>query len=249
MSDGIKYLFSGDCALIMEFGNEINPQINNRVRQTVDLLEKENIEGILDWIPTYRSILIKYNPALISHEQLIDQLRSLENAQDKMEFSRPFITEIPMVYGGLYGPDLEYVASYNNLSVEEVIQIHSQRNYLIYMMGFTPGFPYLGGMSERIATPRLKSPREKIIGGSVGIAGSQTGIYPIDSPGGWQLIGKTPLRLFAPEKGEPFLLKAGNYLRFVPISEEEYSQIQLQVAQDEYKVKRYPLEDGDHNAN
>jgi len=249
VSGEVKYLFSGDCALIMEFGNEISPQTNNRVRQVVDLLEKTNINGVLDWIPTYRSILLKYNPLVISNHQLINQLRSLEILRDQKEFSTPLITEIPIVYGGQYGPDLEYVANHNNLSVEDTIRIHSERNYLIYMMGFTPGFPYLGGMSESIATPRLTSPREKITGGSVGIAGSQTGIYPIDSPGGWQLIGKTPLKLFAPENKEPFLLKAGDYLKFVPISQEDYRQIELQVSRNEYIVKRYPLENGDHNAN
>jgi KipI family sensor histidine kinase inhibitor len=249
MTGEVKYLFSGDCALIMEFGNEINPQINSRVRQVVDLLEQANIAGILDWIPTYRSILIKYNPAVISNHQLVDQLASLENIKDNKELSIPFVTEIPVIYGGAFGPDLEYVANHNNLSVKEVIQIHSERNYLIYMMGFTPGFPYLGGMSERIATPRLKSPRERIAGGSVGIAGNQTGIYPIDSPGGWQLIGKTPVKLFDPEKEEPFLLRAGDYLRFVPVTEEEYSQIELQISLNKYVVKRFSLEVGDYNAD
>ncbi|MDW7669929.1 MAG: 5-oxoprolinase subunit PxpB, partial [Bacillota bacterium] len=205
--------------------------------------------GILDWIPTYRSILIKYNPSVISNHQLINQLASLETIKDNKELSTPFITEIPVVYGGAFGPDLEYVANHNNLSVKEVIKIHSERNYLIYMKGFTPGFPYLGGMSERIATPRLKSPREKITGGSVGIAGNQTGIYPIDSPGGWQLIGKTPVKLFNPEKEEPFLLRAGDYLRFVPVTEEEYSQIELQISLNKYEVKRFSLEVGDNNAD
>ncbi|MFZ5944186.1 MAG: 5-oxoprolinase subunit PxpB [Bacillota bacterium] len=249
MTEEVKYLFSGDCALTMEFGNEINPQTNNRVRKVVDLLEKTNINGILDWIPTYRSILLRYNPLVISNYQLINELRRLENPKDQKEFIAPLVTEIPMVYGGQHGPDLEYVASHNNLSVEDVIRIHNEKNYLIYMMGFTPGFPYLGGMSESIATPRLKSPREKIPGGSIGIAGTQTGIYPIDSPGGWQLIGKTPVRLFDPDKKEPFLLRAGDYLRFVPINEEEFNQIELQVFQNDYKITRYSLKDGDHNAN
>ncbi|MDW7685279.1 MAG: 5-oxoprolinase subunit PxpB [Bacillota bacterium] len=247
MTGKVRYLFSGDCALIMEFGNEINPQINSRIRQVADLLEQAPIAGILGWIPTYRSILIKYNPFVISNHQLIDQLSGLEDIKDIKALSTPFVMEIPVVYGGAFGPDLAYVADHNNLSETEVIQIHSERNYLIYMMGFTPGFPYLGGMSERIATPRLISPREKITGGSVGIAGSQTGIYPIDSPGGWQLIGKTPIKLFEPEKEEPFLLKAGDYLRFVPVTEEEYSQIELQISLNQYAVKRFPLEVGEYH--
>lgn len=249
MAGEVKYLFSGDCALVMEFGNEINPYISSRVRQVVDLLEQAPITGILDWIPTYRSILIKYNPSVISNHQLVNQLASLENRKDSRELSTPFVTKIPVVYGGEFGPDLEYVAEHNNLSVKEIIHIHSERNYLIYMMGFTPGFPYLGGMSERIATPRLKCPREKIAGGSVGIAGSQTGIYPIESPGGWQLIGRTPVKLFDPEKEDPFLLKAGDYLRFVPVTEEEYSQIELEISLNKYEVKRVSLKVGDHSAD
>ena len=249
MTGEIKYLFSGDCALIMEFGNEINPETNRKVRDVVYLLEQANIAGILDWIPTYCSILIKYNPAVITNHQLVTQLASLENTKDHMELPTPFVTEIPVVYGGAFGPDVECVANHNKLSVKEVIEIHSGRDYLIYMMGFTPGFPYLGGMSKMIATPRLQSPREKITGGSVGIAGNQTGIYPIDSPGGWQLIGKTPVKLFDPKKEEPFLLSAGDYLRFVPVTEEEYSQIELQISLNEYVIKRFSLEVGDHHAD
>ncbi|HHY76979.1 MAG TPA: 5-oxoprolinase subunit PxpB, partial [Clostridiales bacterium] len=147
------------------------------------------------------------------------------------------VVEIPTIYGGEYGPDIEFVAQHNNLTVDEVIEIHSSRNYLIYMLGFTPGFPYLGGMSEKIETPRLKTPRTKIPAGSVGIAGKQTGIYPIDSPGGWQLIGRTPVKLYDPLADPPVLLNAGDYVRFVPIDEKEYKSILKQVEENKYKVK------------
>lgn len=125
-----------------------------------------------------------------------------------------------------FGIDIKNVASYNNLTVDEVIKIHTSREYLIYMLGFTPGFPYLGGMDERIATPRLEVPRTKIYGGSVGIAGSQTGVYPIDSPGGWQIIGRTPLKLYDENREEQILLRAGDFIKFVPITLDEFIEIE-----------------------
>ena len=142
----------------------------------------------------------------------------------KTEVPNPSTLEIPVVYGGEYGPDLEYVAEHNGISTEEVVEIHHSSSYLIYMLGFVPGFPYLGGMSEKIATPRLKSPRVAIPAGSIGIAGAQTGIYPLESPGGWQLIGRTPLKLFDPGKEDPFLPKPGHYLKFFPIEEKDFEK-------------------------
>ncbi len=133
--------------------------------------------------------------------------------------------EIPVCYGGSFGPDLSFVAEHGKITEEEVIRIHSSRDYRIYMLGFLPGFPYLGGMDERIFTPRLNSPRTRIPAGSVGIGGEQTGIYPMDSPGGWQLIGRTPYRLFKPEQVRKPLYEAGDSIRFVPINQEEYKEI------------------------
>lgn len=237
----VKYHNSGDTALVMEFGEEIKPEIIKRIREIVNLLENNKIEGLIEWIPTYRSILFLYNPSIISCIQLLKYLQNLETKRGGTVLPPPFVTEVPVAYGGDYGPDLEYVAQYNKLTANEVIDIHSGTDYLIYMLGFTPGFPYLGGMSEKIATPRLKTPREKIAGGSVGIAGKQTGIYPIDSPGGWRLIGRTPIRLFDWEREQPFLLKAGNYIRFVAISMDDYKKIESQVLNGEYYVKTYPL--------
>jgi inhibitor of KinA len=131
--------------------------------------------------------------------------------------------EIPVLYGGEYGPDLEYVASFHKISAEEVIQIHTESECLVYMIGFAPGFPFMGGMDERIATPRRESPRTAIVPGSVGIAGKQTGIYSLETPGGWQIIGRTPLELFRPDLNPPTLLKAGDRIKFFPISPEEFN--------------------------
>jgi len=147
------------------------------------------------------------------------------------------IVHIPVCYSEKFGIDISDVANLNNLTIEEVIKIHSEGKYLIYMIGFNPGFPYLGGMSDKIATPRLLEPRTKISAGSVGIAGSQTGIYPLDSPGGWRIIGRTPVRLFDLRLEKPFLLKQSQYLKFEPILEDEYDDIVNKVEKNEYKVK------------
>lgn len=136
------------------------------------------------------------------------------------------IVSIPVLYGGEVGPDLEYVAKHHGISPEEVIQIHSKNDYLVYMIGFAPGFPYLGGLDERIATPRKKTPRLQIAAGSVGIAGNQTGVYPLETPGGWQIIGRTPRKLFLPNQSPPTLLQSGDTIRFVPITPEEYKVYQ-----------------------
>lgn len=164
------------------------------------------------------------------------KLAELENNLDKVEIPQPRIIEIPTLYGGDYGPDLPYVAEHNGITTEDVIKIHCSVDYLIYMLGFTPGFPYLGGMSEKIAAPRLSVPRTKIPAGSVGIAGKQTGIYPIESPGGWQLIGRTPLKLYDPKRQPPIVLQAGDYIRFVPISIDKYNEISELILQDSYKI-------------
>jgi len=247
MYEKARYLPSGDSALVMELGNSISPQINRRIREIVHLLEREAIDGVVEWISTYRSITLIYDPVKIGYSELVDRLKKIEKQRGNVAFPPPVITEIPTVYGGEYGPDIQFVAEHNGLSVEEVIRIHSSTNYLIYMLGFTPGFVYLGGMSEKIVSPRLKTPREKISAGSVGIAAKQTGIYPIDSPGGWQLIGRTPVKLFDPGREQPVLLKAGNYLRFIPVSFEKYRKIEEEIKEGKYEIKTYPLEEGEQH--
>lgn len=207
-------------------------------------LESNKIEGIVEVVPTYRSLMIHYDALTIGYDDLVKKLKSLEDKLEDISLPEPEVIVIPTVYGGEYGPDIENVAQHNGIAVEEVIKIHSSKEYLIYMLGFTPGFPYLGGMDEKIATPRLKSPRTKINKGSVGIAGSQTGIYPIDSPGGWQLIGRTPLKLYEPNREVPILLKAGNYIKFAPISESEYKVIEESLNNGTYKYKTYIKKNG-----
>ena len=177
----VRYLVSGDSSVCVEFGNEISPDINRKIRAFKIAVEKSGIPGIVETVPTYRSLLVHYKPEVIGYKAITEKFKSLMGTLDNIEIPPPTVIEIPVLYGGEMGPDIENVASHNGKTVEEVIKIHTSQEYLIYMIGFIAGFPYLGGMSKEIATPRLKEPRVKIDGGSVGIAGEQTGIYPLDS--------------------------------------------------------------------
>ena len=179
------------------------------------------------------------NIILSDEKQLKEKLEKLLSEMGDIEIPPSPVLEIPVLYGGEMGPDLPFVAENAGLSEEEVIRIHSGTEYLIYMLGFTPGFTYLGGMSDKIATPRLQQPRVKIPAGSVGIAGSQTGIYPIDSPGGWQLIGRTPLKMYDPNRETPILPEAGQYMKFYPIDQAEYDRILKAVEEGRYQLKTH----------
>ncbi|SCY93456.1 5-oxoprolinase subunit PxpB [Alkaliphilus peptidifermentans] len=235
----LKYVPSGDNGVLIVFGNEINVDINNKIRSFTHLLymEQDYFSEITELIPAYTSVLLMYNPLKINYSTMINKLKELEKKSGGIILPPPDVVHIPVVYGGDFGPDLKNVSDHCGLSIEEVITIHSTTNYLIYMIGFTPGFPYLGGMSERIATPRLKIPREKILTGSVGIAGNQTGVYPIESPGGWQIIGRTPLKIFNPETEPYVLLKAGQYIKFEPINMNDYLKIEREIEDGLYQVK------------
>lgn len=218
----------GDCAVTLQIGAEISEQVNREVVCALNALRKADIIGVVELVPTYTSICIHYDPAMLSYETLqriIGQMK-INLSEDNQE-APGRIVEIPVCYGGEYGPDLSFVAQHNGLTPEEVIKRHSEGEYLVYMLGFLPGFAYMGGMDASIACPRLESPRTKIPAGSVGIAGTQTGIYPLSSPGGWQLIGRTPLKMFAIHGDQTqFALSAGDRVRFVPITEETYREME-----------------------
>ena len=235
MQNKIRILTAGDSSLLVEFGKEISPDINRKISATVQLLKEQHIEGVVDLIPAFCSLLINYDPRVIHYEEIRDRVQNIVKMDAKTGEGRKKIYEIPVCYGGEYGPDIANIAEHAGLTVEEVIQIHSSRDYLIYMLGFLPGFCYLGGLDERIHTPRLANPRIKINAGSVGIGGSQTGIYPLDSPGGWQLMGMTPVKTYDPEREVPILVEAGDYIRFVPIDETEYKRIKELVERGEYQ--------------
>ncbi len=207
---------AGDRILVVELGDGISPQINARVRTFCRAFEARRVPGIVELVPTYRCVAVHYRPEAIARRTL--EAEMLAAAQEAGESVPPpgRLVEIPVIYDG---PDLDFVAAHARLSAEEVVRIHSAAEYLVYMLGFTPGFPYLGGMDERIAAPRLEKPRVRIPVGSVGIAGAQTGVYPIESPGGWRVIGRTPVKLYDPGCEVPFLLDAGDRVRFVPVRE------------------------------
>ena len=238
----VRYLVAGDSAVCVEFGNEISPEINKKIRAFKIAVEKSDIPGIVETVPTYRSLLVHYHPEVIGFKALKEKFDKLMGSLSSIPIPPPTVIEIPVLYGGEMGPDIENVAEHNHKTVEEVIKIHTSEEYLIYMIGFIAGFPYLGGMSKEIATPRLKSPRVKIEGGSVGIAGEQTGIYPVASPGGWQLIGRTPLKLYDADREKPVLLEAGQYIKFAAVTEEEYKKIEKEVEDGTYKYVVYDKE-------
>ncbi|MBI4964566.1 MAG: 5-oxoprolinase subunit PxpB [Desulfomonile tiedjei] len=215
----------GDMAALAEYGDAISPEINRKVRAVALALDREKPAGFIEVVPTYRSILIIYDPTVVNLEGLTGVLVNLENRLDSFEIPGPRTVEIPVAYNGDFGPDIDFVAKHAGLSVADVIRIHSSQAYQIYMIGFTPGFPFLGGLPEELHTPRLDTPRPLVPAGSVGIANNQTGVYPIESPGGWRLIGRTPLTLFKPSRKDPFLYRTGDLIRFVPISTAEYHRI------------------------
>jgi KipI family sensor histidine kinase inhibitor len=212
---------AGDSALLVTFGEQIDLAANRQAHALgLAILEAQSrhlLPGLGEAVPGYVTLLVHYDPLRLNYKTVEHFVRqNLANAEGQAV--EPRQVEVPVVYGDEAGPDLAFVAEHCGLAESEVIRIHSERDYPVYMMGFTPGFPYLGGMDPAIAAPRLSSPRSRVAGGSVGIAGEQTGIYPLDSPGGWRIIGRTPLRLFDPTRESPFLLAPGDLVRFVPVS-------------------------------
>ena len=216
----------GDRAISIDFGQVIDPKINRHIRQTIERINALQLEGIIELVPTYCALLVEYDAMQYSYSEICNIIEpTLDEGMTDTTNELVTVVEVPTVYGGEFGPDLSFVASHNHLSEAEVISIHSGTDYLVYMLGFIPGFTYLGGMDPRIATPRLSSPRTLIPAGSVGIAGEQTGTYPSDSPGGWQIIGRTPVTMYDMSKAQAALLNAGDYVRYVPIDESEFHRI------------------------
>jgi KipI family sensor histidine kinase inhibitor len=220
------FRLAGDRGLLVEFGTSIDPDLNRRTRSVAACLECRAVPGIMEIVPAYASFMIIYQPDLVNVHTLQEAVHECLDPAGHVLKDGGKVVDIPVCYSQDFGPDLPFVAQCNNLTLEEVIRIHTSGRYLIYMFGFAPGFPYLGGLDPRLHTPRLDTPRDRVEAGSVGIANNQTGIYPIASPGGWQIIGRTPLRLFTPEQADPVpLYRPGDQLRFVPISETEFHRL------------------------
>lgn len=221
---GVRYLPAGDAALTVELGSRISLPLNQRVRAFAQRVEEAEIPGVIEVVPTYRSFTVYFDPLLLDLDSLIRRLRALEANRGRVSLAPSRIVEVPVVYGGASGPDLPSVAALTGLGEEEVIQLHSRSVYHVYMLGFTAGFPYLGPVHPRLRVRRLETPRLKVPAGSVGIAGNQTGIYPRESPGGWRIIGWTPLTLFDHTADPPAILRPGDRVRFQPVEGGEWAR-------------------------
>ncbi len=215
----------GETAVTLEFGQGIHPELHRQVKAVSHYLDQFPFPGLVEYVAAFASVTVFYDPVRLDGDTVAACLQDIVSKLEKEPPGIPRVVEIPVCYGGDFGPDLAFVAQHNKLTVDEVIELHSGGRYLVYMLGFAPGFPYLGGMPEQIAAPRRESPRPAIPAGSVGIAGLQTGVYPITTPGGWQLIGCTPLELFCPAADPPTLLCAGDVIRFRPICPQEYREL------------------------
>ncbi|HLO18264.1 MAG TPA: 5-oxoprolinase subunit PxpB [Anaerolineales bacterium] len=205
----------GDSALLVQLGDEIDLTINQQVHALAALLRISPPDGVIETVPAYATLLIHYDPLVLMYTEIRGWIHAKLDQLEDAILRKPRQLEVPVQYGGEYGVDLQFVADYHHLRVEDIIRIHSETTYTIYMMGFTPGFPYMGKLDDAIITPRLETPRKQVPAGTVAIAGSQTGIYPIDSPGGWRLIGYTSLKLFDLAAESPFLFSPGDEVRFV----------------------------------
>jgi KipI family sensor histidine kinase inhibitor len=238
MYDTPKFLSSGDSCLVVEFSDSIEMEANIRLQNLTRALSLKNVKGIREFVPTYRSLSIHYDPIKINREKLESAARrTLEGLGGGRDRTRRVLV-LPVLYGGEYGPDMPNVRAHTGYGEDEIVKRHTAPEYYCYMIGFAPGFAYLGGLDETLATPRLKAPRTLIPAGSVGIADRQTGAYSIDSPGGWQLIGRTPLKLFDPGDGEkPTLIEAGDWIKFRCVSEDEYASIKHDADAGRYRAE------------
>jgi len=211
----------GDSAVLIKFGDCIAPEINRRVHAMAKAINQAAITGVIEICPSYTELAVYFDPLVVGYDELISILEDLDTSDLELDQSgrggRGSVITIPVSYGGTDGPDLEEVARLTGMSAQEVINIHTQRVYEVYMIGFLPGFPYLGLVPPAIAVPRLPQPRLKVPRGSVGLAGRQTGIYPCEAPGGWRLIGRTEVSMFDPQRVQPCYLQPGDRVRFEPV--------------------------------
>ncbi|MDJ0817222.1 MAG: 5-oxoprolinase subunit PxpB [Desulfobacterales bacterium] len=208
----------GDRSLLVELGDTISSNVNQSVQELFTALDSQLPAGVVELVPAYRSLLVICDPLILRLTDLEGLIIEIHDNLDRSQLPQPRTVEIPVVYGDRYGPDLSDVAKFHGLTPEEVIDLHIRPTYRVYMIGFTPGYPYLGELPEEIATPRRKTPRTRVPRGSVGIAQKQSGIYSVDSPGGWQIIGWTPVKLFDPGRKVPSLLVMGDRVRFYTIA-------------------------------
>jgi len=220
-----RFVPASDQSLLIYFSEKITIHAHERVRKLLRLLESEPVAGVRNLHPAYCSLLVKFEAVKWRHEALERELRKYLGRLDKVKLPEPRQVEIPVCYGGEFGPDLEDVAATHGISPKRVIERHTSATYLVYFLGFTPGFAYLGELPKELVTPRLPVPRKRVPAGSVGIAGNQTGVYPFETPGGWRLLGRTPVSMFRTDREGLSLLAIGDRVRFVPIAREQFAEL------------------------
>jgi inhibitor of KinA len=216
---------SGDSAIVVELEARVDPEINARAIRLAGAVQAAAIAGVRDVVPTYRSVAVFFDPLRTDYRGLIKWLEGHLDRMPAPPIAEPPLITVPVCYEDELGPDLAAVAAFANMSPQDVIAIHASARYRVFMLGFMPGFAYMGAVDSRIAMPRRSTPRLRVPSGAVGIAGEQTGIYPAETPGGWQLIGRTPLKPFDVTRPAPFLFEPGNAVRFVPISRSEFERL------------------------
>lgn len=225
-TDSARIQLASDQSLLVSFGNEINRATHERVVKLLHLLEAEPIAGVRNLHPAYCSILVKFDPLRYRHADLQETLASYVGRMEHMPLPEARLVEIPVCYGGELGPDLNEVAAMCNLSPGQVVELHTSPTYFAYFLGFVPGFAYLGELAQELVTPRLSTPRRKVPAGSVAIAGTQTGVYPVATPGGWRLLGRTPISIFRPDRKHLSLIAIGDHVKFRPISPEQFAAME-----------------------
>jgi inhibitor of KinA len=229
-SEGTRFQPASDQSLLISFGTEISLTAHQQVMKLLRLLQSEPVASVSNLHPAYCSLLVKFDALRISHDQVEAILRQYLARLQDVELPEPRLVEIPVCYGGEYGPDLEDVCVLHGISPGQAIEVHSSATYLVYFLGFVPGFAYLGALPEVLVTPRLATPRRKVPAGSVGIAGNQTGVYPFATPGGWRLLGRTPIAIFRAERDGLSILSIGDRVRFAPISAERFAALEKEWA-------------------
>jgi KipI family sensor histidine kinase inhibitor len=225
-ADVTRFQRASDQSLLIYFGDQITREAHERVRRLLRLLEMKPIAGVRNLHPAYCSVLIKFDALRLQHEALQEILQQYLGRLEGITLPEPRQVEIPVCYGGQHGPDLLDVSALHNMTPEQVIELHSSATYVVYFLGFVPGFAYLGELPEVLVTPRLATPRRRVPPGSVGVAGNQTGVYPFATPGGWRLLGRTPVQMFRPDRNELSLLSIGDRVRFTPIAAEKFKALE-----------------------
>ena len=241
----VKFLIAGDRAVSVEFGKEICLETNSKVRMLEEKLKEAPIDGVVEVVPTYCSLIVHYRPEVLLYDQLVRELKERLNNMHSIQKKKKIIKEVPILYGGETGPDLEYCARLEQTSVEEIIRKHSEHEYYVYMLGFAPGHPHMARFQEPYSFKRRESPRVKIPARSVVVQLNLSDLIPFEQPCGWNIIGSTPLDICNYDREEPFLLNAGDWVKHVPVTKEEYDRIRRDVENGTYRVKTYTVEENE----